>query len=62
MHAMADADRSKATDRGYTINLGVVANYPITKSVYNTASLNTSQAMHLSFRTIRHLVGLGYRW
>jgi hypothetical protein len=62
MHATVGADRAIATDRGYTINLGFVANYPITKSVYMTASLNTSQAMHLSFRTIRHLVGIGYRW
>lgn len=62
MHRMAEASTGRQTDRGYTINLGFVANYQITKSIYLTASVNASQATHLSFRTIRHLVGFGYRW
>jgi hypothetical protein len=51
-----------AFDRGYAINLGLEMNYDITPSIYAVASMVYSESLGNDYRTIRHLVGVGYRW
>lgn len=62
MYPYRSSSQQSFATRGFAANLGVVVNYPMTKSLYLTASLNASQATNIRYRTIRHLVGVGYRW
>lgn len=60
MQAVRASD--KGFDRGYSVNLGLQVNYDITPAIYATVSIAYSESWGNDYRTIRHLVGVGYRW